>query len=251
MHPRSVSYTDDHQHISTVFIVYLLAMSYLIISAQLKSQLSYFLHVHLFPVVSRLKQTSLWNLNLQWHMLLLSTLMMRGICIGQCVCVCVCVCASILFWVRTRVFFDGRYHIQNRSANRSWVVAAMLFGQSPSPKVLFVTFSPCFVGCVFSCFRSVLIWSSLIFPAGLTHCSTTADLTGAMFQTAPHFPAASTCAVGGGRKVVLVLVHIFINKYLHYRAEKQWEKKTTAVRWNYGSPSGRSAVCSDTEDELC
>lgn len=33
---------------------------------------------------------------------------------------------------------------------------------------------------------------------------------------------AESAGVG---EVVLVLVHIFINKYLHYRTEKQWERK--------------------------
>ncbi len=176
----------------------------------------------------------LWNLNLQWHMLLLSTLMMRGICLAY-ICVCVFVRVN-LFALSTRGVFWWTLSHPEQKRQQVLSSAACFLTIPPPPKG--VTFSPCFVGLCILLFSIVPIWSSLIFPAGQTHCSTAADPTGAMFQTAAHFHTASTCAVGGGRKVALVLVHIFINKYLHYRAEKQWEKKQQPCDESMAAPRG-------------
>lgn len=192
---------------------------------------------------------SLWILNLQWHMLL-STLMTRGDL--PCLHVCVCVFVQVnLFALRTwGVFWWTLSHPEQK--RQQVLSSAACFLTNPHlPKVQHSPLAS--QAYVFSCFWSVLIWSSLIFPPGLTHCSTSADPMGAIFQPAVHFPVASTCTVGGGGGgrwsrclFISSLTNIFITAL-----KNNGRKKTTAVRWNYGSPSGRSAVCSDTEDELC
>ncbi len=176
----------------------------------------------------------LWNLNLQWHMLLLSTLMMRGICLAY-ICVCVFVRVN-LFALSTRgVFWWTLSHPEQK--RQQVLSSAACFWQSPPPPKG-VTFSPCFVGLCILLFSIVPIWSSLIFPAGQTHCSTAADPMGAMFQTAAHFHTASTCAVGGGGRwpwclFISSLTNIFIT-----RAEKQWEKKQQPCDESMAAPRG-------------
>lgn len=121
-------------------------MSYLIISVNCNLSFLYFLHVHYFQSVSCLKQTSLWNLNLQWHMLLLSTLVMRGICLAY-ICVCVFVRVN-LFALSTRGVFWWTLSHPEQKRQQVLSSAACFLTIPPPPKG--VTFSPCFIGlCIF------------------------------------------------------------------------------------------------------
>lgn len=111
------------------------------------------------------------------------------------------VCAHVfvqvnLFALRTRgVFWWTLSHPEQKRQQVSSSAACFL----TNPHLPKVQHSPpASQAYVFSCFWSVLIWSSLIFPPGLPHCSTSADPMEAIFQPEVHFPVASTCTVGGG-----------------------------------------------------
>ncbi len=145
----------------------------------------------------------------------------------------VCVFVRVnLFALSTRGVFWWTLSHPEQKRQQVLSSAACFLTIPPPPKG--VTFSPCFVGLCILLFSIVPIWSSLIFPAGQTHCSTAADPMGAMFQTAAHFHTASTCAVGGGGRwpwclFISSLTNIFITalknngRKNNSRAMKVWQ----------------------------